>query len=147
MKADWHLTMCFVAQVSHEKALQPGVGHPSASDQLQRLTAAEQERHVQCQEQMDLHTHSLQVLVTTISCLHLTHLPPPPPPPLLQSAVSSTGKRLAEELVTETKRMLALCDSIPTTNEVIPGSESSFISHTHSTLYSQQVRWCLRNCL
>ena len=43
---------------------------------------------------------------------------------LLQCAVQAIGRELGKELVADTERLLALYDTLPTTNEIIPGSES-----------------------
>ena len=43
---------------------------------------------------------------------------------LLQVCVKKVSRKLAAELATETQRLLDLYDTVPTTNEIIPGSES-----------------------
>ena len=54
-----------LVQLLHEKALVPGLGHPAASQQLQDLSCAEQQRHRCCQEQIRSHSADLQVHVAT----------------------------------------------------------------------------------
>ena len=57
--------------------------------------------------------------VSTNDCAEESPLCPP------QASVRGIGRELAAELVTETERLMRLYDTIPTTNEIIPGSKTT----------------------
>jgi hypothetical protein len=90
-----------VKKESHERCLEPSLGHPGASQQLTELSTAEEARHALCLDHISSHTASLQVCVKKVS------------------------RKLAAELATETQRLLDLYDTVPTTNEIIPGNEET----------------------
>ena len=50
--------------MSHQQALQPGLGHPALSEQLREMREAEKERHTQCLELIHTHTARLKVYHT-----------------------------------------------------------------------------------
>ena len=48
-------------QESHERCLEPSLGHPGASQQLTELSTAEEARHALCLDHISSHSASLQV--------------------------------------------------------------------------------------
>lgn len=58
----------------------------------------------------------------------------------IQNTVQGIGRELAMELVAETERLLALYDTLPTTNEIIPSSMCAHCDHYVVLLYLQLCR-------
>ena len=42
----------------------------------------------------------------------------------VQMCVREVSRGVVKELVTQTHRLLSLCDTVPTLNEIVPGSKS-----------------------
>ena len=57
--------------------------------------------------------------------------------------MKEVSRKLAAELATETQRLLDLYDTVPTTNEIIPGSESTSILSYKTETDTKREGFCI----
>ena len=58
---DCYKSSVCVVQENHERCLEPGLGHPGASQQLSQLTAGEETRHTHCLDHISSHSMEMKV--------------------------------------------------------------------------------------